>query len=131
MSKLINEILDDVSKDTTLLTTKYKTTTGLKLILQYAFDPEKKFLLPETDPPYKADKSPIGMAPTTLIFESKRLYVFTRKDLTKPKREQLFIDLLESIEQSEAKVLLAVKDQKLQKLYPKITKKLVTDLGLL
>lgn len=131
MMQLINEILDEVNKDTTLLTTKYNTKTALKLILQYAFDPEKKFLLPETEPPYKQDKSPIGMAPTTLIFESKRLYVFTRKDLTKPKREQLFIDLLESIEQSEAKVLLAIKDQKLQKLYPKITKKLVTDLGLL
>jgi hypothetical protein len=131
MMKLINEILDDVNGDTSLITTKYKTTTGLKLILQYAFDPEKKFLLPETDPPYKQDKSPVGMAPTSLIFESKRLYVFTRKDLKAPKREQLFIDLLESIEQSEAKVLLAIKDQKLQKLYPKITKKLVTDLGLL
>jgi hypothetical protein len=131
MMKLINEILDDVNGDTSLINTKYKTATGLKLILQYAFDPEKKFLLPDTDPPYKQDKSPVGMAPTSLIFESKRLYVFTRKDLKAPKREQLFIDLLESIEQSEAKVLLAVKDQKLQKLYPKITKKLVTDLGLL
>lgn len=129
--KLINEILDEVSKDTSLLNTKYKTTTGLKLILQHAFDPEKKFILPETEPPYRQDKSPVGMAPTTLIFESKRLYVFTRKDLTKIKREQLFIDLLESIEQSEAKVLLAIKDQKLQKLYPKITKKLVTESGIL
>jgi hypothetical protein len=71
------------------------------------------------------------MAPTTLIHEAKRLYVFTRKDLKPLKREQLFIDLLESIEDEEAKVLLAVKDQKLTKLYPKITKKLVKDSGIL
>jgi DNA modification methylase len=129
-SKLIHEMLSEVNADVKLFDTKYKTATGLKIILQYAFDPEKKFDLPETDPPYKKDLSPAGMAPTTLIHEAKRLYVFLRKDLTKIKREQLFIDLLESIEDEEAAVLLAVKDQKLTKLYPKITKKLVKDLGI-
>jgi hypothetical protein len=131
MVKLMHEIFEEISTDSSLLKTKYKDTTGLKLILQYAFDPEKKFELPESEPPYKKDRSPAGMAPTTLIHEAKRLYVFTRKDLKPLKREQLFIDLLESIEDEEAKVLLAVKDQKLTKLYPKITKKLVKDSGIL
>jgi hypothetical protein len=38
---------------------------------------------------------------------------------------------LESIHPSEAKIVLAVKDQKLNKLYPKITHKLVSDAGII
>jgi hypothetical protein len=39
--------------------------------------------------------------------------------------------LLEGIHPEEAKILIAVKDQKLQKLYPKITWKLVSDAGII
>jgi hypothetical protein len=47
------------------------------------------------------------------------------------RRESLFIGLLEGIHPTEATVLIAVKDQKLQKLYPKITHKLVSDAGII
>ena len=40
------------------------------------------------------------------------------------------MQLLENIHPSEAKMMLAIKDQKLTKLYPKITHKLVFDAGL-
>jgi hypothetical protein len=59
------------------------------------------------------------------------MYVFTRKDLTPIKRESLFISLLEGVHPEEAKVLIAMKDQKLTKLYPKITHKLVSDAGII
>jgi hypothetical protein len=39
--------------------------------------------------------------------------------------------MLESIHPSEAKVLLAVKDQNLNKLYPKITRQLLVDAGMI
>lgn len=128
-TKLFFEILDDINKDVSTLTGKYANQGALKLLFAHAFDPEKKFILPETDPPYREDKHPIGMAPTTLLHEVKRLYVFTRADLTKLKREGLFIDLLESIDKNDAKILLAVKNQQLHKLFPKITKKVVTEAG--
>ena len=130
-TKLFFEILTEVNGDTSLLKTKYAQSGALKLLFGHAFDPQKKFLLPDTDPPYKEDVHPIGMAPTTLLHESKRLYVFTRSDLTKLKRESLFIDLLESVDKNDAKILLAVKNQQLTKLFPKITKKVVTDAGFL
>jgi hypothetical protein len=41
----------------------------------------------------------------------------------------LFIGLLEGVHPSEAAVLIAVKDQKLHKMYPKITHKLVSEAG--
>jgi hypothetical protein len=38
---------------------------------------------------------------------------------------------LEGVHPEEAKVLIAMKDQKLTKLYPKITHKLVSDAGII
>jgi hypothetical protein len=71
------------------------------------------------------------MTPTNLFSELRRLYVFCRKDLTPLKRESLFISLLEGVHPTEAKMLIAVKDQKLTKMYPKITHKLLFDTGFL
>ena len=86
-------------------------------------------ILPEGIPPYKPAAEPLGMTPTNLFSEMRRLYVFCRADLTKLKREGLFISMLEGCHPSEAEVLIAVKDQTLHKKYPKITRKLVTDAG--
>ena len=44
-----------------------------------------------------------------------------RDSLTPVKREGLFIEMLESVPHAEAKILLAIKDQRLDKIYPKIT----------
>jgi hypothetical protein len=88
-------------------------------------------LLPEGEPPFKPTAEPMGMTPTNLFSEAKRFYVFCRKDLTAIKRESLFIGLLESIHPEEAKIVIAVKDQKLHKMFPKITHKLVSDAGII
>lgn len=109
----------------------YKDDFLLKVICAHAFLPDYKMLLPEGAPPFKPTAEPMGMTPTNLFSEAKRLYVFCRKDLTALKRESLFIGLLESIHPEEAKVVIAVKDQKLHKMFPKITHKLVSDAGIL
>jgi len=66
-----------------------------------------------------------------LFSELRRMYVFLREDLTPIKRESLFISLLEGVHPEEAKMLIAVKDQELHKLYPKINRKLLEKAGLL
>jgi hypothetical protein len=128
-SKLITELLEDINADTSKIE-QYKTNGALKLLFEHAFNPEKKFNLPEGDPPFKADAAPIGMSPGNLHMEMRKLYIFCREDLTSLRRETLFIQLLENIHPSETKVVLAVKDQKLTKLYPKITHKLVYEAGM-
>ena len=60
---------------------------------------------------------------TNLYMEARRLYVFRRADLKPIRRENIFIELLQSVDPREAKILLALKDKTLNKLYPKITKK--------
>ena len=129
MSKYITEILEEINKDPKALE-KYKTNAALKFIFQYAFIPEQKFDLPEGAPPFKEDPAPLGMSRANFVMETKKLYIFTKqKELNKVRKEHLFIQLLENIHPSEAKLLIAVKDQKLNKLYKKVTADLAADYG--
>lgn len=125
-TKYITEILDDINSDPTKIV-NYKDNAALRLVLEHAFDPAKKFILPDGDPPYKEDKAPQGMSPSNLHMEAKKLYVFCRADLNPVRRESLFIQLLEGSHPTEAKLLLAIKDQKITKVYPKVTHKLVSE----
>lgn len=109
----------------------YKNEFLLKVIFAHNFLPNYKMLLPEGEPPFKPADQPLGMTDTNLFAEAKRFYVFCRADLKPIKRESLFVGLLEGIHPSEAAVVIAVKDQKLQKMYPKITWKLVSDAGII
>jgi hypothetical protein len=128
MAKPLTTILSEINADVKLIE-REKMNSALKLIFEASFIKEKKFDLPEGDPPYREDAAPIGMSPTNLYQELRRFYVFSRPDLPQVRREYLFIQLLESVHPDEARLLLAIKDQKLTKLYPKITRKLVTDAG--
>lgn len=128
-TKYITEILDEINKDPSTIS-KYRDNAALKFIFQYAFIPEQKFDLPEGDPPFKPDAGPLGMSPANFLQETRKLYIFTKaRELPKVRKEQLFIQLLENVHPSEAKVLLAIKDQKLNKLYKNVTAKLAAEHG--
>lgn len=126
-SKYLTEMLNEINENPKLIDT-YKDNFLLKVIFAHAFLPNYKFVLPEGEPPFNPSPEPLGMTPTNLYAECKRFHnVFCNEKATPLKREALFIGLLEGIHPEEAKVLIAVKDQKLQKLYPKITWKLASD----
>lgn len=128
MQKYITEILEEINEDPAKLE-KYKGDSSLTVIFTYAFLKDKKFLLPEGEPPFKKDAAPIGMTPTNLRQELRRFYIFQRADLSDLRREQLFIGLLEGLHPKEAELMIAIKDQTLHKLYKKITHKRVADAG--
>ena len=128
MQKYLPELLTEINDDPKLLE-KLKGDSALTLLFQHAFDPAKKFLLPDGDPPYKPDAAPIGMSMGILRQELKRFYVFCRADLPAIRREDLFIQLLEGVHPSEAELLLSVKDQNITKKYKNITHELVYNLG--
>ncbi len=130
MRKYVTVMLDEINEDPAKIEL-YKNDAALKIIFEYAFLPEKKFILPEGEPPFKPAAEPMGMTPTNLFSELRRLYVFLRADLKPIKRESLFISFLEGVHPTEAKMLIAVKDQQLHKLYPKITRKLLEKAGML
>lgn len=129
--KFIPEILDEINNDVSTIV-NYKSNTALKILLEYAFLPEKKFVLPEGTPPYKKDAAPPGMSPSNFVQEFRRLYIFTAaRDLHPVRRETLFVSLLEGLHPTEADVLIAVKDQTLGLKYPNITPTLLVDNGML
>ena len=129
MSKYLTEMLDEINKDPSVLP-KYKENGALRLLFEYAYDPEKKMILPEGVPPYKEDSAPIGMSPGNLMMEVKKLYIFCRADLTALRRESIFVQLLEGLHPTEAKLILAVKDQDLTPLYKNLSHKFAYDNGL-
>ena len=114
----ISEILDLVSagKDKAeRIALLQKHDSGiLRTILKYTFDPNIKFALPAGDPPYKPC---VYVGQESMLYqEARRLYLFTvdgNPNLNQTKREMLFIQLLESVDPKDAKVLLGMKDKKL------------------
>lgn len=100
-------------------------------LLKYAFDPSIKFLLPEGDPPYRPCE--FVDQEGRLYQEARKMYLFVEggnNNLTKLKREMLFIQLIEGIDKNDAILLCAIKDKKLpfKSLTPEVIKKAFPDL---
>ena len=98
----------------------------LKEILRYAFHPDIKFALPPGKPPYKTIGSPDEYNPTYLYPNIRKFYLYIEgghDGLTPLRREQLFIQMLESLHPKEAEIVIQVKDKKLN--YRGLTYKLV------
>jgi len=102
-------------------------SAALRALFKYAYDDKVKFLLPEGEPPYKANELPDQQG--ILFSELRRLYLFIEggnPNLKPTRREYLFVQLLETIDKEDAKLLIAVKDKKIP--YKGITKKFVQEL---
>ena len=93
---------------------KANDTFALRVILQAAFDPKVKFLLPEGDPPYKPND--LVDQEHILIKECEKLRYYIKgfyDNLAQAKRESMFVELLERVAPEDAKLLCAIKDKKL------------------
>jgi hypothetical protein len=134
MHKSYSEIFQEVEKAKTKkekqdVLRKYSGPV-LKQILGMTYNPNVKWLLPEGDPPYKPLDSSTDMQ-GRLESELRRFHLFvegttdTQKNLKQVRREALFIDLLESIDPDDAKLVLGMKNGKLP--YKGITKKMVAE----
>lgn len=115
----VAEILQNISKlprrDQRLAELqKHADNMPLKTVLQGAFDPRIKWLLPEGTPPYK--KSDLPDLEGVFYAECRKLYLFVEGgngNLKPVRREALFIQLLESLAPADADLLCAIKDKKM------------------
>lgn len=94
---------------------KKNSNTALRTVLKYTYDKENvKFLIPDTPPPWKKN-SYIGVE-GMLYNEARRLRIFIEgggyDNLNTVKREQLFISLLEDIDNNDAELLCKMIAQK-------------------
>ena len=102
----------------------------IRQILKAAFDPKIKWVLPEGTPPYIANEAPVGTEHSLLKNEARRLYLFIEggdNSISKTRKETLFIQMLEGLHQTEAEVLINVKDKKLNKAYKGLTAEMVKE----
>lgn len=116
----INEILK-AAEDNMSSILVHKDNKYLRAFMEAAYIPEKKMNLPEGDPPYKPNAQHEQQLRGTFWQMAKRIDIFQRTDLKGLRQETLFIQALESLPEIEAKILLAAKDQKLNKLYKGVT----------
>lgn len=135
--KLLSEILAEVHKEPEKLKEASNFSPFVQKILfftfNYCYNPDWKMKLPDGAPPYTPDKNPIGLSPVSLTQKMYKgnLEVFKNENIVQMKREQIFIRMLESIHPSDAKVLLAIKDGELTKLYPKFTYEFLAECNIL
>lgn len=131
MKTTVPQILDEVEKvktlDAKVQVLQSYNNTCLRGILNMNFNPNLVFNLPQGDPPYKKDvERPLGTTETNLYTEYRRFYIWLRpSELTKARREQLFIQMLEGIHYTEAELVLAVKDRKLTHKWPSVTAEVI------
>ena len=98
---------------------------ALRDILKGSYDDKITFfLLPNGTPPYKENENP-----TETLMDKTNIFKYfvdggPGKEVPSPRRERMFIDLLESIHPLDAKLVIWMKDKNLAKKFNGVTKNL-------
>ena len=131
---LFHEILTKVNnakdKPAKIAVLNNHDSVPLRQVLKGAFDPKIKWDLPEGVPPFKRNDAPAGTEHTSLFSEARRLWHFVKDadpNLTKAKREMMFIQLLEGLQEDDADLMIAVKEKTLNKRYKGLTDAVVKE----
>ena len=130
ISEIFTKINNAKDKPKKIEVLRQYDTPGMRMILKGAFDPKIAWDLPPGIPPYIENESPAGTEHTYLEIEAKRLYNFAvggNDQLNKIRKETLFIQMLEGLHESEAKVLIDVKNKSLNKTYKGLTSDMVKE----
>ena len=130
ISEIFTKINNAKDKPKKIEVLRQYDSPGMRMILKGAFDPKIEWELPEGTPPYIENEAPAGTEHTYLEVEAKRLYNFAvggNDQLNKIRKETLFIQMLEGLHASEAKVLIDVKNKSLNKTYKGLTSDMVKE----
>lgn len=108
---------------------KQHDSLELRDVLRGSFDDCIQWNLPLGKPTYDGRLSKSGHSSSSLRLKIKIFHYFVKGgqgDAMKPaKRENMFLQVLETIHPKDADMILAMKDKKLETLYPGITRDLV------
>jgi hypothetical protein len=126
IAEILKRVSESKTKEEKLDILRKNDSSAIRTVLKYALDPNIKWDLPEGEPPYKPCEY---LDQHSMLYqEARRLYLFIEggnPNLKPIKKESLFINLLESVDPMDAKVLLAAKDKKLP--YKGITSNLINE----
>lgn len=127
IASMLKEVSEEKSRDGKIVALRNFDSPSMRLILKYTFDPKIEWLLPEGKPPYRPVHDDADVE-GRLYYEARKLYLYVKggnDNLQPKKREQLFIQTLESVDPDDAELLCSIKDKKIP--YKGITKKLVQE----
>ena len=107
---------------------------ALRQICQWSFNPIIESELPAGDPPYIENDAPEGTEHMLLRTEGNTLWHYVKTNgksadpnLQSTLRERMFIRLLEGLHKDEAKLLCAVKEKSLHKIYKGLSTQVVSE----
>ena len=131
---LMSEVLDKVAKAKTkkqkVELLRQHNTDALRMVLKSSFDPKIEWDLPEGDVPYTPNEAPEGTEHSMLVHEARTLFHYIKggnPQLTQNRRENMFIQLLEGLHQSEAEIIVAAKDKGLHRKYKGLSANVVKE----
>ena len=121
MAKLVHEVLTEVGsrkrKTDRIQILKQNESWALKDIIRGSMDSTVEWNLPGGDPPYAACEP--HNAPTNLLRENKQFRYFVKggpgDKMNAPKRENIFIGLIEGIHPSDAKLVVDMINKRIPK----------------
>lgn len=117
LAQIIEKIEKQTTKAKQIEFLKKYSSKELKIVLGYGMDPGVKWLLPETDPPYKPlEQSTDQEGRFYQEVDKLEYFIATPEGLNvkQIRREVLFIQVLESIDPRDALLLLRMKNRKLK-----------------
>lgn len=114
MSKNLYEIFDEFEskpkREDKIAVLRLNNCYALQCVLRGAFDPRIKYLIKEI-PPYQKSDSPPGMGYSSIALELDRIYLLeanhprTPPNFSQKRREEILVQMLESIESRESDIL--------------------------
>ena len=131
---LFSEILDKVHKAKTktqkINILREHNSEALRMIIKASFDPKIEWAVPEGSVPFKRNEAPAGTEHSVLAYESRKLWRFIKgadNATVQFKKEQMFIQMLEGLHESEADLLVAAKDKRLHQVYKGLSEPVVIE----
>jgi hypothetical protein len=109
---------------------KSNDSPAIRSLLKAAFDPKIQWDLPEGVPPYIKNEAPAGTEHTSLLSEARKLYHFIvggNNTITKIKKETMFVQMLEGLQEKDAEVLIAIKEKNLNTTFKGLTSAVVKE----
>lgn len=128
--QVLEEVEKQQNKDGKIRILRSYDSPVLRGMLKLNFDSTMKMDLPPGEPPFKKDTSiPEGYSESNLYVEHRRFYIWLdpTKNLSKMRKESLFIQMLEGMHWKESELVCLAKDKKIDSKYKSITHELVDE----
>lgn len=115
IAEIINKLPELKTKEEKINWLRKNDNPALRIILKYTYDKSIEFLVPNTPPPWNKNEFE-DEAKSLLYREARRLKIFIKgggyDNLNQIKRETLFIQLLQDVDNDDAEMLCVMISKK-------------------